>query len=189
MPTSCNPYIQFCASYRASSEWKKMGAHLSVPEQGKLLGQMYRSRVKSSPKSAVTRKKVPNVDHIRILMSEASNLEDKVTEKTIALDNAGHTYREPELLDFIRASSRRVCKKDVDKLQKNPSSSILVYDTKRFEALLWNWAYLKEMDYQAGDDLPYDGADWGPQGYLWTPKTTKEVKRFIREATEFVSDA
>lgn len=37
-----NAYIQFTQQVRASREWQSHGAKLPVPEQGKLLGQMYR---------------------------------------------------------------------------------------------------------------------------------------------------
>lgn len=42
---AANPYMRFCAAYRASSEWKsKRYDRLSVPEQGKLLGTLWRAR-------------------------------------------------------------------------------------------------------------------------------------------------
>lgn len=38
-----NAYMQFCAAYRASAEWRKRGyGKLSVPQQGKVLGMAYR---------------------------------------------------------------------------------------------------------------------------------------------------
>ena len=36
-----NPYMLFCQKYRGTQEWSRTGAGLSVPEQGKLLGQVY----------------------------------------------------------------------------------------------------------------------------------------------------
>ena len=42
-----NPYMQFCATYRSSSEWVSKGYdRLPVPDQGKVLGQLYRSGCK-----------------------------------------------------------------------------------------------------------------------------------------------
>jgi hypothetical protein len=38
-----NPYISFTQQVRASPEWQAHGARLSFIEQGRLLGQMYRS--------------------------------------------------------------------------------------------------------------------------------------------------
>lgn len=41
---AANPYMHFCATYRSSSEWVSKGYdRLPVPDQGKLLGQLYRS--------------------------------------------------------------------------------------------------------------------------------------------------
>lgn len=39
-----NAYMQFCAQVRASPEWRKRGHNeLAVPQQGRILGQMYRN--------------------------------------------------------------------------------------------------------------------------------------------------
>ena len=41
--STTNAYMQFCASYRASPAWTKSGnSRLSVPQQGALLGRLYR---------------------------------------------------------------------------------------------------------------------------------------------------
>jgi len=39
-----NPYMEFCKTYRASAEWRRLGhGSKSVPEQGRILGAKYRS--------------------------------------------------------------------------------------------------------------------------------------------------
>ena len=48
-----NPYMQFCAEYRASAEWSENRyARLSVPRQGEVLGAMYRNHMGTGKASA-----------------------------------------------------------------------------------------------------------------------------------------
>ena len=44
-PSKANPYMAFCSAYRSSAAWKKNKYNLlTLPEQGKLLGRLYRQQ-------------------------------------------------------------------------------------------------------------------------------------------------
>jgi hypothetical protein len=74
-----NPYIDFCNATRASAAWSKKGHHrLSVPEQGRLLGQMYRASVgrdayrsASASSSASSERRMPEISIDDIVNAES----------------------------------------------------------------------------------------------------------------------
>ena len=71
-----HPYIAFCQTYRSSEAWRRRGHHtLSVPEQGRLLGALYRKQGGASPKKEVRRGAVN--DELLIAWQHRKELHDQ----------------------------------------------------------------------------------------------------------------
>ena len=80
---TANPYMSFCARVRESSDWKKRYSHMLVPEQGRVLGRMYRSgnASGSSKKQAAQARKQTRVEAMKKAWAERARKAKDEQEK------------------------------------------------------------------------------------------------------------